>query len=174
MPMPIAHGFLGAAITAAVYPKVNKFYSIPLFVGGFLANLADFDFLPVLLSGDKSWHRSFSHSILFSILVFVGITFFLGKNRLRESTAYGLAYFSHIILDYSTTKIGGGLELFWFFSWERFGLRRQGLSEVPSKLSTLQILQSTGIEFLIFGSLFVLVFCMRKMLSEKTVAGKNV
>lgn len=169
MPLPIAHGFLGASIVAAIYPKINKFYSIPLFIGGFLANLADFDFVLVLLSGDKSWHRGFSHSILFSLFVFFVIAVFLGKYRSRESIAFGLAYFSHTILDYVTTNIGGGLELFWFFSFERFGLRWFGLSEVPSKLSTFEIVQAIGLELLLFGLLFAGVFCLRKHFNKRSI-----
>lgn len=168
MPLPISHGFFGATIVAAIHPKINKFYSIPLFIGGLFANLADFDFIIVLLTGDKSWHRGFSHSILFSLIIFFGIIIFLWKDHLREAIAFGLAYFSHAVLDYLTTKIGGGLELFWFFSSDRFGLRWFGLSEIPSKLSATEILQTIGVEFLLFGSLFGMVFWIRKYIYNQS------
>lgn len=165
MPLPISHGFLGATIVAAIYPKIKNIYAVPLFIGGCLANLADFDFIIVLLTGDKSWHRGFSHSILFSVIIFAGIYFGLGN--LRKSIAFGLAYFSHICLDYFTTKFGGGLELLWFFNDKRFGLGWKGLSEIPSKLSFSEIIQTAGLEFLLFGILFISVFYIRKYFSKK-------
>ena len=162
MPLPISHGFLGASIVAAIHPKINKFYSLPLIIGGVLANSADLDFVFVLLSGDKTWHRGFSHSMIFSLFIFFLFVYILGREKLKEAIAYGFAYFSHTILDYSTTKSGGGLELFWFFSDIRFGLRWIGLSEIPSKLSKIEIMKTAGMEFLIFGSLFLVVFLLRK------------
>lgn len=162
MPLPIAHGFLGAAIVAVIHPKIKKVISVPLFIGAFLANAPDFDFLFVILTKNKSWHRGFSHSILFSIIVFITIAAFLGKDRIRTAAAYGSAYFSHVVLDFIATKFGGGLELFWFFSSERFALRWRGLSEVPSKLSNFEILQAVGLELILFGTLFAALFLMRK------------
>lgn len=163
MPMPIAHGFLGAATVAAIHPKIKKVFAMPLFIGAFLAIAADFDFLLVVLTGNKSWHRAFSHSILFSVFVFFAIWFFLGKNRVRESLAFGLAYFSHVVLDYLVTKLGGGLELFWLFSSERFKFNQFGLSEVPSELIFIEIVAALGTEFFIFGTLFFSVFLIRKL-----------
>ena len=167
MPLPIAHGFLGAATVAAIYPNVKKKFAVPLFVGGFLAIAADFDFLFVVLTSDKSWHRGFSHSVLFSIIVFSAITLILGKSRIRESFAFGSAYFSHIILDYLTTKSGGGLELLWFFSSEKFKFDYFGLTELPSRLSIAELLAAIGLEFLIFGTIFFSVFFTRRFLINK-------
>ena len=167
MPLPIAHGLLGATVVAALHPKVKKIISIPLIVGAFLANAADLDFLFVLLTDDKTWHRGFSHSILFSVFVFIPIAVFFGRNRIRESFALSLAYFSHVVLDFLTTKLGGGLELLWFFSSERFITGWVGLSETPSKLLPLGVLQAIGIEMLIFGTLSGLVFRLRKFFSRE-------
>ncbi|MEZ5426654.1 MAG: metal-dependent hydrolase [Pyrinomonadaceae bacterium] len=170
MPLPISHGFLGATLVAAIHPKINKFYAFPLLIGGFLANAADFDFLFVFAAQDPSWHRAFSHSILFSGLVFFGLAAYLGKERMRESLAYGLAYFSHVWLDYLTTRSGGGLELFWFFSAKKLKLGLFGLSEEPLKMPFFELLQALGIEALIFGSLFAAVYRLKGRFGTDRIA----
>jgi len=166
MPLPIAHGLLGASVVAVLHPKIKSVFSIPLLIGAFLANTADLDFVFVLLTGDKIWHRGFSHSILFSVFVFIAVAIFLGRNRIRESLAFSLAYFSHVVLDFLTTRLGGGLELLWFFSPKRFISGWVGLSETPSKLSPLEILRAIGLEILIFGFLFAIVFYLRNSFSK--------
>ena len=156
--MPIAHGFLGASIVAAIVPKpFKKRYYISVLIGVFLANLADFDFLLVFATHNKDWHRGFTHSIIFALAI--GLLFYLyfGKQRWREALAYGLAFASHFVLDFITTKVGGGLELFFPFSNERYGLRLFGLSEYPSRMSPLEMISALMIEFVIFFLLFLLI-----------------
>ncbi len=156
--MPIAHGFLGASIVAAVYPKAFKarFY-LPILTGAFLANAADFDFLLVFATHDKVWHRGFTHSMIFSIAVGLLFYIYFGQSKWRKSLAFGLAFASHFVLDFVTTKVGGGLELFFPFTNERFGLRWFGLSEYPSKMSPTEIILALLIEFVIFFSVFLMV-----------------
>ena len=170
MPLPISHGFVGAAIVAAVHPKIKGVFTVPLFVGGFLANAADLDFA-LYLPGDLGfelvpgydWHRGFSHSILFSFLLFLAIALWSGRDRLRASAAYGLAYFSHVVLDYAATVKGGGLELFWFASSNRYRLGLVSLSEQPGHMSFLEILLALSLEGVLFGSLFLAVFYGKKI-----------
>ena len=170
MPLPTSHGFLGAAIVAAIHPKINRVFTIPLFLGGFLANVADIDFVLYLpgdlgfnLLADYQWHRGFTHSFLFSILVFLAIALYLGRDQLQASAAYGIAYFSHILLDYFTSTRGGGLELFWFLSDKRYQFGLIGLSEEPLRMSILEIIQALGFEALLFGLLFAFVYYARKI-----------
>ena len=162
MPLPTAHSLLGATIVALLHPQFKKNYAFPLFAGVVLANAADFDFAFVFLLGAKDWHRGFSHSILFAVIVLLA---FAAANKFRQikvSVAYGLAFSSHFILDFITTKTGGGVELFWFFNKERFGLRWFALSEYPSKLTFLEILGAILLELIIFAPLFGLVLYFRK------------
>src|SRR5918992_1198426 len=112
MPLPVAHGLLGASLVAAIYPQPTKRYFIPL---------------------SKAWHRGFSHSIILALIVCLIFLFLLGKRHIREAIAYSLAFASHGILDYVTTKEGGGVELLWPFSSERLVLGWAGLSELPSR-----------------------------------------
>ena len=171
MPLPVAHGLLGASIIAAAHPKSTKRYFLPLFVGAFLANLADLDFILVFIFHSKTWHRGFSHSILFGLIACLILVLSLGKRHLREAIAYGLAFTSHGILDYLTTKKGGGVELLWPFSSERFVLGWVGLSEMPSTLSDLEIVRTLGVELICFAPLLMLVMGL-KIWKERRVSDR--
>jgi membrane-bound metal-dependent hydrolase YbcI (DUF457 family) len=89
------------------------------------------------------------------------LVFFLGRRKLRNAIAYSLAYASHAILDFVTTKKGSGLELLWPFSEHRFKLGYLGLSEAPSKMSGVEVLVAIGVEFVIFTPLFLAVVLLR-------------
>lgn len=162
MPLPVAHGLLGASVVAAGYSQSTKRYFVPLLAGAFLANLADFDFILVFAFHSKSWHRGFSHSILFGLIVCLILVLSLGKRHLREAIAYGLAFTSHGILDYVTTREGGGVELLWPFSLERFVLGWVGLSEMPSRLTELEIIRTLGVELICFAPLLILVLGLKR------------
>ena len=162
MPLPFAHGLLGASIIAAIHPKPFDKHWFPLLLGGFLANAADFDFALVFLLGSKEFHRGFTHSVMFAVVIFAGCLIYFGLEKYREALAYGLAFASHFILDFITTKIGGGLEIYFPFSKERIGLRWFGLSEVPSKLTVLEIFQAISLELLIFIPIFLLIYFFKK------------
>jgi membrane-bound metal-dependent hydrolase YbcI (DUF457 family) len=170
MPLPVAHGLLGASVIAAAHPQSTQRYFMPLFAGAFLANLADLDFILVFIFHSKSWHRGFSHSILFGLVACLILVLSLGKRHLREAIAYGLAFTSHGILDYVTTKEGGGVELLWPFSAERFVLGWVGLSEMPSRLSDLEIVRTLGVELICFAPLLILVLGLKRWTEQRVPA----
>ena len=169
MPLPVAHGLLGASIVAALHrqPWLNR-HPIPLLVGALLANAADLDFLVVFALHSKAWHRGFSHSIMFGLFACVFSALLLGKRQLKEATAYGLAFASHGVLDYATSKHGGGVELLWPFSGERLILGWWGLSEVPSRLTRVEILESLAVESALFTPLLVAVVLLRRALAKRS------
>src|SRR5687768_3868468 len=110
MPLPVAHGLLGASIVAALHQKPGRIrYSLSLLTGALLANAADLDFLLVAVLGSKTWHRGFTHSILFSLLICLLFLFVFRNAPIRNVLGYGLAYASHGLLDYLTSKTGGGV-----------------------------------------------------------------
>src|SRR5919202_1262857 len=119
MPLPVAHGLLGASIVAALHPRPTKHHCAPILIGALLANAADADFLLVFLCHDRSWHRGFTHSLVLMLFVCLLFIWSLGRRRLRAALAYGFAFASHGLLDYATTKRGGGVELLWPFSADR-------------------------------------------------------
>jgi membrane-bound metal-dependent hydrolase YbcI (DUF457 family) len=84
------------------------------------------------------------------------------RRRAREAAALGLAYASHVLLDFATTKEGGGLELFWPFSPERHGLRWWGLSEIPSRLPPAEILKYLSLEFVLFAPPLLFLILLRR------------
>jgi membrane-bound metal-dependent hydrolase YbcI (DUF457 family) len=162
MPLPVAHGLLGASIVAALAPRLTRrSYVIPLLVGALLANAADFDFLLAFALQSKEWHRGFSHSIVLGLLCLLP-ALPLGKQRIKEMLAYGLAFTSHGILDYVTSKEGRGVELLWPFSTSRLKLGWCGLSEIPSKLTGVEIIESLALEFLLFVPLLLVVLLLRR------------
>ena len=168
MPLPVAHGIVGASIVAALSSRPSsKRRPAPLLVGAFLANAADFDFLLVFITHSKSWHRGFSHSFVFALFVFVLLALSLGGRRLREAAAYGLAFASHGLLDYATTRYGGGVQLLWPFSTGRFVLGWLGLSEVPSRLSLAEVLQALLVEVALFMPLLLAVLLLRKAAAKR-------
>jgi membrane-bound metal-dependent hydrolase YbcI (DUF457 family) len=162
MPLPVAHGLLGASIVAALQPLKTKRYFIPLLVGAVLANAADLDFLLVFSFHSGAWHRGFAHSLLFALVVCLIFILTLGRHHTREAIAYGAAFASHGILDYVTTKEGGGVELLWPFSSDRLALGWVGLSELPSRLPAMQIVKSFAFEFALFAPLLILMIGLRK------------
>ncbi len=162
MPLPVAHGLLGASIIAAVHPHPTKRYFMPLLMGAFLANAADLDFFLIIVLHSRAWHRGFSHSIMLALVVCLIFVLSLGRRYTREAVAYGLAFASHGILDYVTTKEGGGVELLWPFSSERLVFGWVGLSELPSRLPAMEIVKSLIVEFIIFTPLLILIIGLRK------------
>jgi inner membrane protein len=94
----------------------------------FVANLADFDFLPELISR-KDFHRGFSHSLLAAALAAI---LFAGLWRIAGSFwtsagIYFIAYASHLLIDFFTglelgwNHSGSGIPLFWPWPTKDFG-----------------------------------------------------
>jgi membrane-bound metal-dependent hydrolase YbcI (DUF457 family) len=163
MPMPVAHGLLGASLVAAVLPRAHpRRYALALAAGALLANAADLDFILVFLLHTRGWHRAFTHSFGFALLVWLVLFALLGRARARKAAAYGLAYASHAVLDYATTRFGGGVELLWPFSTERLALGLVGLSEIPSRVPPAGIVRYLFVEFVIFAPPFLALLLWRR------------
>jgi len=161
--MPVAHSLVGASLVAAVVPRAGrKRYWVPLAAGAALANAADLDFLLSFALGSRGWHRGFTHSLVFALAVSLCLLLVLGRRRARVAAAFGLAYASHALLDFATTKEGGGVELFWPFSLDRLGLRWWGLSEIPSRLPFTDILKFLSLEFVLFAPPLLFLILLRR------------
>ena len=163
MPLPISHSLVGASLVAAVLPRAGRArYWVWLAAGAVLANAADLDFIFVFLFRSRAWHRGFTHSLAFALAVFACLLLALGRARAREAVAFGLAFASHSLLDFATTRDGGGLELLWPFSVDRLGLRWWGLSELPSRLAAAEILKSLSLEFVLFAPPLLFLILLRR------------
>lgn len=168
MPMPVAHGLVGASLVAAVLPRADaRRYRLALVAGALLANAADGDFLLVVALGSRAWHRGFTHSLAFALVFCAAAAAALGARRLREALALGLAYASHSLLDYATTVRGGGVELFWPFWAERLALGWRGLSEIPSGLPPGGVLWWLAVEFALFAPPLAALLVLRRRLSRR-------
>jgi inner membrane protein len=168
MPLPFAHALVGATLAAAIHTRPDSLrYRIAVISGAILANAPDLDFLLVFTLHSKAWHRGFTHSLAFAGLVSLLFVLTLGQRHVRDALAYGLAFTSHCLLDYVTTKEGGGVELFWPFSVERLMLGWAGLSEIPSRLPPLSILKWLAVEFAIFAPLLLAVLFWRRAFQRR-------
>jgi membrane-bound metal-dependent hydrolase YbcI (DUF457 family) len=162
VPLPLAHSLVGAGLVAALHPRPFERKSLPLFVGAALANCPDLDFAISIATHRRGWHRGFTHSIAFAFAFALCLLAALGWRRRRTAIAYGSAFASHGLLDFATTKVGGGVELLWPFTRERYGLRVWSLSELPSLAPSLGVMRYLLIEGAIFLPLFLIIYMLRR------------
>ena len=156
---------------AAVLPREGRVrYWAWLAAGAVFANAADLDFLLVALFRSRAWHRGFTHSLLFALAVALCLFLALGRARAREAAALGLAYASHALLDFATTRTGGGAELLWPFTAARMGLRWWGLSELPSRLPLTEILKYLALEFVLFAPPLLFLILLRRGVFRRSPA----
>jgi membrane-bound metal-dependent hydrolase YbcI (DUF457 family) len=163
MPLPLAHALVGATAVAAMqHEGPSRRTYAQLLIAALLANAADLDFLLVYLQGSKTWHRAFTHSLVFSLFVCVLLALWLGRRKLKTAMAYGIAFGSHAVLDFVTTKEGSGIELFWPFSEKRVMLGWWGLSEWPSRMTASQIIQALALECALFAPVLLTIMFLRR------------
>lgn len=160
MPLPVSHIFVGAGVAALLLPPPSptKQNRLILLFSAFLAVIPDLDFLPVwFLHLGAEWHRGFTHSIFFAVVMLFLMFAAAGLSRARDLTACGAALLSHSILDFLTTKLGGGVELLYPFSNERFKLGIIGISEFERGFYFTEVVKSALIEMAIFAPIFLVV-----------------
>jgi hypothetical protein len=68
---------------------------------------------------------------------------------------------SHGLLDFATTKVGGGVELLWPFTDERFRLGAVGVSEIVNGFRLAEMLKDSAVEALIFAPLLLAVLFLK-------------
>jgi membrane-bound metal-dependent hydrolase YbcI (DUF457 family) len=133
-----------------------------LLLGAVLANIPDLDFFFVwVVPLGVEWHRSFTHSIFFALAATVFVFAGTGLSRVRAVLAGGAALLSHGLLDYLTTRRGGGVELLYPFSDERLKSGIISVSEFERGFYFMEIIKSGLIELLIFTPIFLAVLWIR-------------
>jgi membrane-bound metal-dependent hydrolase YbcI (DUF457 family) len=173
MPLPVAHGLMGASVVAALHPNLTlkRDWKV-LLLGAFLGVFPDFDYL---LSWarflGRGWHHDFTHSILFAFLMGFLTAAALRKIEFREVMKYGLAMLSHPLLDFLYTH-SRGVELFWPFLDARYTVRLMppiGYDWRRSSvlLMTGDIFRLCAVEFAICGTLLAAVLIVRKHLGKR-------
>jgi membrane-bound metal-dependent hydrolase YbcI (DUF457 family) len=172
MPLPISHGLIGASTVALWRPYGLVSVDWPhLIFGAFLAISPDFDFFLVWGLHMRGWHRGFTHSILMAVIVTILMLVTLGFSQIKNALAYGTAFLSHGLLDFATTKIGGGVKLLWPFLDNRFKLGLIGFSEFPYGFSVSEVVKSILIELLVFGPVLLLILLLRKFVFRASAQG---
>ncbi len=126
MPTPIGHSLAGLLLskTKIFVPSRSTYKSLA--VAMVLANLADADFVPGLLSGNPNrFHHGLTHSVGASLIVgflFAGYFYFRQRRFLVPFFFAASAYSSHILLDFFAvdTSMPRGIPALWPFSSEYF------------------------------------------------------
>jgi membrane-bound metal-dependent hydrolase YbcI (DUF457 family) len=169
MPLPIAHALVGASIVAASRPNVVLSRDKnSLLLGAFLAILPDFDFFFVWVLGfGGSWHRSFTHSILFALASSTLAYTLAGISYRAERVAYALAASSHGLLDFITTTKMIGVELMWPFWTRRFKLEFFNYLDVDLNAHSfinfaIGLLKISLMELLILAPVFLLILFLKR------------
>jgi membrane-bound metal-dependent hydrolase YbcI (DUF457 family) len=171
MPLPIAHGLLGASIVAAALKEATPSrHWKPLLFGASLSILPDLDYFL-----GTSWHRGFTHSLIFAAIVGVICLAATGAARIKMAIGYAGALFSHALLDYATTKTMPGVELLWPFSTRRYGLglvdyyHLTGIDPVffLSRDVMLDLFKMGMLELIIFLPVFLFVLSLKWSLSKR-------
>jgi len=86
MPLPVAHALVGASVVAAMEREwTSRRTCLHMLLAALLANAADLDFLLVYAQGSKTWHRAFTHSLVFSLFIFVLLALWLGRQKLKTA-----------------------------------------------------------------------------------------
>ena len=118
MPLPIAHGIIGASIVAAMLPDASPVRNWKLLLlGAAIATCADFDYFL-----KTSLHRGVTHSLIFAAILGLACFAVWGRANIRLAIGLAGAAFSHGLLDFATTRTMPGVELLWPVSERRFGL----------------------------------------------------
>jgi len=163
MPLPIAHGLLGASLIALIHPSANIKNWKPLLWGFLLANSPDLDFAFAFLFGWKDFHRGISHSLVFALFVGALIFVFLRGENWRIPLAYWLAFLSHTLLDFAASR-EGAVRLLTPFDDGQYTLGWFGFSELTRGLIMSDMLRFSIIEALIFVPAFFIVLRAKKFL----------
>lgn len=163
MPKFIAHGLTGMVIVAALSPNVDFRKWVPLTIGAILAISPDFDFAIEWIFNFQNFHRGFSHSIFFSALVALTLSFLV--RNLSELTGYSLAYLSHSILD-STMSTSGGVKFFYPFSLQYYNFGLTSLFELPIGRDFGEAFHWIWIETACFLPVLILLFTIKHFLKR--------
>ena len=183
MPSPIAHSVSGYLLAKFLPLKQIKFpYSHTwywlTFYPVLIAILADFDFIPQLITGEK-YHRGLTHSLMFALLISLilalPIAYFWKYSYRAIFCSNFLLYCSHLLLD-CFTEGGKGMELLWPFSDVYL---KSPIAFFPGihhsrGLWELSHLKAIAFESLYSILLFWLVSLVTNHLSQKKSKSKNV
>jgi membrane-bound metal-dependent hydrolase YbcI (DUF457 family) len=125
---PLTHALASYTLKRAAFPRAARPVTIAILLAG---TLADLDIVSTWLgpSAFLTWHRTYTHSLLFTfpLTLLVTLPFLLRNRRSPENKIPPLSVFKpalaaallHLLMD---TCQSAGVELLWPFSTRRFAL----------------------------------------------------
>jgi membrane-bound metal-dependent hydrolase YbcI (DUF457 family) len=171
MPLPLAHGLIGASVAAAIDRSPESIDWRKLLVAALLGVFPDFDYaLNWLRISGGGWHHGFTHSIFFAVFlgVITGIIF-------KEKTARGFIVFaaaaaSHTLLDFLITE-SQGVALWWPLTDHRYKLLLPNpidytWSNVTIWTSAVGVLTISLTELALFGPILLSVILVKRLLGS--------
>jgi len=173
VPLPVAHGLVGASVVAALRPSNELGGWKWLAFGAFLGVAPDFDFalnwLGISIGG---WHHGFTHSIPFAVVVGLVTIVVLRQWKVRSFLVFSATYVSHTLLDYMLTE-SRGVALWWPFTNHRYKLRLPNPIDYTYSVDSFShaakdLLKISLIELLIFAPLLLAVILVRQVLSKRS------
>jgi membrane-bound metal-dependent hydrolase YbcI (DUF457 family) len=172
MPLPVAHGLLGAAVAGAISEQSRSLRWKPLLIGALLGICPDFDYgLNWLRVSGGGWHHGFTHSIVFAIAVGLITATVVGERKLRSVVVFGGATASHTLLDFMITE-SRGVALWWPFTDQRYKLRMPNpinytWSDASLWEAVIDVLKISLTELLIFGPMLLVVILGRSLAQRR-------
>ena len=173
MPLPIAHGLLGASVVAGLRPSSAPRRGKMLLLGALLAISPDFDYALNWLRIDYGgWHHGFTHSIPFALLVGLVMIAVFRDWKLRSYLVFTLAYMSHTLLDFMFTE-SRGVALWWPFTNYRYKLRLPypidyAWSHASWLATVADVVKLCIAEVLIYAPILFLVLWIRHTLTKRS------
>ena len=167
MPLPIAHGLLGASVVAALRPSSEPRTAKLLLTGALLAISPDFDYaLNWLRIPYGGWHHGFTHSIPFALVMGVVMIAVFRDWKFRSYLVFTLAYVSHTLLDFMFTE-SRGVALWWPFTNYRYKLRLPSpidydWSHASLFATLIDVVKLCAAELLIFLPILFVVIWIRQ------------
>jgi membrane-bound metal-dependent hydrolase YbcI (DUF457 family) len=172
LPLPIGHACISASAVVALKSDFSLKSDWKILTLGLLLSIApDFDYALVwIFKLSNSWHRGFSHSLVFALVLGVSAAFIMKVDRICNVLIFTAAAASHTFLDFATSHTAeGGVTLFWPISSQQFalGLTRGfeiSLSQTSGMEMIAHLVRASMAELAVFGPVLLIVLTMRYML----------
>lgn len=168
MPLPVAHGLIGASVVAALLPLSRSRIAKPLLLGAVLGISPDLDYaLNWFRISGGGWHHGFTHSIPFAFVVGLLTIIVAREFKVRSFFVFTAAYASHTLLDYLITE-SQGVALWWPFTDHRYKLRLPNPIEYNSLWESAMEMIKIGLtELMLFAPVLLVIVLLRAILKRR-------
>ena len=179
MPLPIAHGLVGAAVVVALSKPSQPFNWKLVLIGALLGMSPDFDYaLNWLRISGGGWHHGFTHSLLFAFILGIVTAIALGERTVRGIAVLVAATASHTLLDFMMTE-SRGVALWWPFTNQRYKLRLPNpidytWNDTSFWAAAPDVLKICATELIIFGPILLIVLGLKRFLVSRRYAPGRV